>query len=83
MGKENKEAGISRRVKPGWVGFNKLSYILKLKTFPIDLKSKIFDSCILPVLVYGTETMAFRCKAMKKLQTTLRSMERRMLRISL
>lgn len=49
IGKENQGVETNRRVTLRWVAFYKVSYVLKSRTFHIGLKSKILDTCILPV----------------------------------
>lgn len=83
LGKENQDAEIDRRIRLAWQAFGKLSFILKSRTFPIKLKAKIFDSCVLPVLAYGVETTTFTRKTINKLEVTERAMERRMLNITI
>lgn len=82
-GKENQAAEIPRRVGLSWAAFGKLGFILRSRDTPINLKRKVFESCVLPVLTYGLETIPLTCKAVNKLQVTQRAMERAMLGISL
>ena len=44
--------------------------------FPVCLKRKDFDECILPVLTYASETWTLTSKTLKKFQITQKSMER-------
>src|ERR1700744_4222155 len=48
-----------------------------------SLKRKVFDSCVLPVLTYGAETLTLTKVSENKLRVTQRAMERSMLGISL
>lgn len=82
LGRENQIAELARRIKLGWAAFGKLSYILK-SSIPNCLKCKVFNTCVLPVLTYGIQTMTLTKQSMLKLQVTQRSMERAMLGISL
>lgn len=77
LGKENQTAEISRRVSYSWTAFGKLAFIFRSRDIPINLKRKAYESCILPVLTYGLETMTLTRKSMNKLQVAQRAMERR------
>ena len=83
LGKENQRAEITRRIALAWAAFGKLTYILKNPEVPINLKRKVYNSCILPVATYGLETMALTVKSASRLRVTQRAMERAMLNISL
>jgi len=74
---------ISRRILNAWKGFWKLKDFLVTKRFPMHLKTKIFNMCILPILSYGSETWSLTNKNKKRLSTTQHSMERRVLGIRL
>ena len=47
--------------------------------FPINFKRKIFNTCVLPVLIYSAETWSLLNKQEERLRVTQRSMERSML----
>lgn len=83
LGKENQTAELRRRITLSWAAFRKLSYILKSKTVPINLKRKVYEACVLPVTTYGLETVTMTKKSAEQLRVTQRSMERAMLGISL
>lgn len=72
---------VTRRAKLAWSSFGRLNYILK-SSLPMCLRRKVFNQCILPVLTYGSETWTLSAKAIQKLQTTQRSMERCMLGVT-
>lgn len=46
-------------------------------------RARIYDQCVLPVLTYGIETIVFTKRNIKKLKIAQRSMERRMMGITL
>ena len=48
-----------------------------------SLKRKVFDSCVLPVLTYGAETLTLTKASSSKLRVAQRAMERSMLGITL
>ena len=64
-------------------GICEAPYILKDGTIPINLRRKVYESCILPVATYGLKTMTLTEKSVNSLRTTQRAMERAMLGISL
>lgn len=83
IGKENQSAEIKRRIHLAWVAFGKLSYIFKDNRIPIYLKRKAYDSCILPVITYGLESMSLTRRTAEQLRVTQRAMERIMLGVTL
>lgn len=83
LGKENQTEEIKRRTKLAWAAYGKLSFILRNKDIPIHLKTKVFDSCVLPVITYGAQNWVMTKSNMNILRTTQRAMERSMLGISL
>lgn len=83
LGKDNQRAEIPRRIGMSWTAFRKLRFILTNKDVPINLKTKVYNTCVLPVTTYGLETMTLTKESARKLQRTQRAMERQMLGISL
>ena len=75
-------AEILNRTKLGWKAFGKMSTIFK-SNMPTCLTRKVFNQCVLPVLIYGCETWTPNTKVAQNLKVTQRSMERQMLNISL
>ncbi|EFN60704.1 hypothetical protein EAG_07910, partial [Camponotus floridanus] len=74
--KENQTAEIKRKIRLAWIAFGKLNFIFKNKDIPINFKRKAFDSCVLPVITYGLETMTMTKKTAEQLKVTQRAMER-------
>ena len=72
---------VKRRTRAGWSAFGNLSDIMR-SSIPICLKRKVFNQCVLPAMMYGSETWAVTKKMEQKLKTTQHSMERTMLGIS-
>lgn len=73
---ENKtEKEINNRIALGWKKFWSLKYILK-ENFSIKSKIDIMNSCILPVITYGSQTWSMNKKSKNKLNVTLNSMLR-------
>ena len=73
MGKKNQTAEINRRIGLTWAAFGRLRYILKDETIPINLKRKVYESCILPVATYGLKTMTLT-ESVNRLRTTQMAM---------
>ena len=48
-----------------------------------SLKRKVFNQCVLPAMTYGCQTWSLKKALVKKLETSLRAMERRMLHVKL
>ena len=74
---------IRRRISSGWAGFNTYRSILKAKSFPMRMKRKLFNSVILPRLLYGCESWAVSKSSMNQLRVVQRKMERAMLNVHL
>ena len=74
---------MKRRISSGWAGFNAYRSILKAKSFPMSMKRKIFNSVILPRLLYGCESWAVSKSSMNQLRVVQRKMERAMLNVHL
>lgn len=64
-----------------WAAFGKFGFILKNPKMPINLKRKVYESCVLPT--YGLETVAFTQRIVNRLNICQRAMEKAMLEISL
>ena len=82
LGRDNQTAEVKRRIGLGWAAFGRLSMIFKSK-MNNSLKRKVFDTCVLPVLTYGAETLTLTKASENKLKVAQRAMERSMLGISL
>ena len=74
---------IKRRIGLGWAAFGKVENIMKSRKASMEIKSKIFNEYILPVMAYGCETWALNKTMMDKLAVAQRKMERIMLGITL
>lgn len=82
LGLGNQTAEINRRIGLAWAAFGKLRLIFKSK-MNNSLKRKVFDTCVLPVLTYGAETLTLTKASKNKLRVAQRAMERSMLGITL
>ena len=72
MDSDSKENEIKRRIKLGWRVFGRAS----TKTFRSFLKSQVYDQCILPTVIYGSETWNLTKQQTLKLRTMQRADER-------
>lgn len=53
LGKQNQISEISQKIRLSWAAFGKLGHILNSQSIPINLKRKVYDTCILPVITDG------------------------------
>ena len=88
LGKTVTQAGdlhpeIKRRIALGWAAFSKVANIMKSRKASMNIKRKIHNEYVLPVMVYGSETWALKKAHMELLSVAQRKMERIMLGITL
>lgn len=76
-------ADVNRRIRMAWSAFGKLNHILRNRNrrFTTEMKIRVLNQCVIPVLTYATETWAFTAKTIHKMQVTQRNMERTILNI--
>ena len=74
---------VNCRIRSGWAAFAKFDNLMRRRSIPQRLKTKAFNQCILPAMVYGAETWTTTASAMSKLAVAQRRMERIMLGITL
>jgi hypothetical protein len=55
LGRNNFEDEVNRRIQLGWAAFGKLRLVLS-SSIPQSLKTKVFNQCVLPVMIYGADT---------------------------
>ena len=65
FGKTMTQAGdllpeVKRRIVLGWAAFSKVANIMKSRKASMNLKRKVHNEYVLPVMVYGSETWALR-----------------------
>ena len=65
------EHGIKRRITLGWKAIGRQINIMK-SFLPICLKRKVYNQCVLPTMIYGSETW----KPTKPMENILGSAER-------
>lgn len=78
--KTNNEEEIERRVNITWKKFWALKEILK-GDYSLRMKKIIFETCLLPCLLYGCQTWVFTNKTKSKIRSTQRAMERSIMKI--
>ena len=88
LGKTVTQAGdllpeIKRRIAVGWAAFSKVANIMKSTKASMNVKRKVHNEYVLPVMVYGSETWALKKVQMELLSVAQRKMERIMLDITL
>ena len=49
---------IKRRITLGWAAFNKVDNIMRSRKASMQIKEKVFNEYVLPVMTYGSETWA-------------------------
>lgn len=74
---------INNRINLAWKRFWSLKEVMKNPLVPLKHKTKIFNSCILPVMTYGCQTWSLTKHNLRQLQTCQHSMERSILHIKL
>ena len=47
---------IKRRITLGWAAFNKVDNIMRRHKASMQIKKKVFNEYVLPVMTYGSET---------------------------
>ena len=76
-------AELRRRIGLGWAAFNKLKEIMTCRKTSMILKRKAYIECILPTMIYGSETWSLSETKLKELTIAQRKMERMMLGVTL
>ena len=74
---------VSIRIKTGWSVFAKYKEVFLDRYLPMSLKRKVFNWCVLPAMTYACQTWSLTKALLKKLETSQRAMERRILNVKL
>ena len=74
---------IKRRIALGWAAFSKVANIMKSRKASMNVKRKVHNEYVLPVMVYGSETWTLKKAHMELLSVAQRKKERIMLGITL
>ena len=88
LGKTVTQAGdllpeIKRRIALGWAAFSKVANIMKSRKASVNVKRKVHNEYVLPVMVYGSETWTLKKAHMELQSVAQRKMERIMLSITI
>ena len=67
----------TRRRRAGWVAFNNNRTVLTDQNLPMNVRAAIFNSTVLPAMLYACETWATTKNDEEKFAVTERAMERR------
>ena len=73
----------TRRRRAGWVAFNNNRTILTDQAVPMNIRANIFNTTVLPAMLYACETWATTKNDEEKFAVTERAMERRICGITL
>ncbi|PIO69040.1 hypothetical protein TELCIR_09155 [Teladorsagia circumcincta] len=69
---------IGHRRKAGWATFNKCHDVLTDKRPDAQIRARVFNTHVLPAMVYGSETWSTIIDRERQLASTQRAMERAM-----
>lgn len=72
---------IDTRIGKAWKSYWQFKEIMKNTEIKMNIKTKLYNTCVLPVLTYGCQTWALTKAHYRKLRTCQTSMERSMLSI--
>jgi hypothetical protein len=81
IGKDGQWGEITRRVALGWSMFKRFNHLFR-STVAMENKRRLFQMCIIPVMLYGCETWTLTEKIIKKMRTSMRAMQRIMLGVT-
>ena len=73
------ETKVKSRIRTAWELFGKYREIFLDETFPIALKGKTFNQCVIQTLTYGCETWTLIKTLRIKIRSAQRAIERKML----
>ena len=79
--KEKRETELQRRISLAWGKFWSLKFILLEEKISSRLRLETLQTCIIPVLLYGSQTWTNTKKQSRMIQVCQRKMERRILDI--
>jgi hypothetical protein len=79
----NREKELQRRIRLAWGKFWSLKFILLDKSINIKLRLEAIQTCVIPVLIYNSQTWTFTKRQTQAIQICQRKMERKVLGISL
>ena len=74
---------VSIRIKAGWSVLGMYREIFLDMHLPMSLKRRVFNQCILAAMTYGSQTCSLTKALAKRLDTSQRAMERKVLHVKL
>ena len=77
------DSDVTRRIQAGWASFNRFKDFFTRRSISMKWKRRLYNTCVLPALVYGAETWAITKASYERLRKAQRRMERRMVGITL
>ena len=84
MAMENRtKREVSIRIKAGWNVLGKYREIILDRHLSMSLKRKVFNQRVFPAMTYRCQTWSLTKALVKKLESSQRAMERRMLNVKL
>jgi exonuclease III len=72
---------LERRITNTWRKYWSMKEIMKNKSVPMEIKAKLYNTCLLPCLTYGCETWTCTKKNIQQIAVCQHGMERSMLGI--
>ena len=72
---------VSIRIKAGWSVLLKYREIFLDRHLPLSLKRQVSNQCVSPAMTYGCQTRSLTKALVKKLETSQRATERKMLNV--
>ena len=61
-------AAIKHRIGLGWDAFNKNKMLLTSKRIPLKIKTKIYRTYVMPVVLYGLDCSTWKAKSLQALE---------------
>ena len=62
------EREVKKRVQTGWNGWRKVLGVICNRRLPARVKGKVYSSVVIPVMVYGLETVAVTKKQVEEIE---------------
>ncbi|GBP02857.1 Putative uncharacterized transposon-derived protein F52C9.6 [Eumeta japonica] len=81
--KEPMREEVKRRITNGWRSYRTLKEPMKDKKLHINIKRKLFNTCILPVFTYGCRSWIITKEIINKPATCQYAMERSILSVKI
>ena len=69
---------LARRKRAAWVSYASIAEAASNKKIDPDVRTNLYNSCVIPALLYGSETWSTTAADRQKLAVTQRAIERRM-----